>query len=133
MRRRHSMIRIRNLTAADIPVAMRLKAQNNWNQLEGDWRRQLDLEPSGSFVAEREGQVIGIACGRVFDRIAWINFVLVDADHRGQGIGSLLSRHILQYLDDRSVVSVRLDSTPLGRPIYEKLGFVGEFELARYE
>ncbi len=29
--------------------------------------------------------------------------------------------------------SVRLDATALGKPLYEKLGFVVEYELARYE
>jgi hypothetical protein len=30
------------------------------------------------------------------------------------------------------VSRVRLDATPLGRPIYEKLGFTAEYELARF-
>jgi hypothetical protein len=41
-------------------------------------------------------------------------------------------RHALAFLDGRGVRSVRLDATPLGRPIYEKLGFVAEYALARY-
>jgi GNAT superfamily N-acetyltransferase len=124
---------IRTITAADIPVAMRLKAQNNWNQLEADWRRQLDLEPDACFVADLDGEPIGTACACIFEDVAWINFVLVDQAHRGQGIGTALMKHVVQYLDDRGVATIRLDATPLGQPVYEKLGFVGDFTLDRYE
>ena len=76
---------------------------------------------------------VGTACACVFGNIAWINFVLVDQAHRGKGIGSALMKHVIQYLDERGVASIRLDATPLGQPVYTKLGFVGEFTLERYE
>jgi hypothetical protein len=41
--------------------------------------------------------------------------------------------HALASLDARGVRSVRLDATPLGQPIYEKLGFAAEYTLARYD
>lgn len=135
---------IRTMTAADIPFAMRLKAQNNWNQLEADWQRQLALEPAGCFVAElpsplaplpkgEPSQVVGTACACVFGDVAWINFVLVDQAQRGKGIGTALMQHVLDYLDHRGVGTIRLDATPLGQKVYEKLGFVSEFTLERYE
>lgn len=122
---------IRAMTIADIPHGMRLKEQNAWNQLEVDWRRQ--LEPAGCFVAELEGGVIGTACTSVFGNVAWISMVLVDASHRGRGVGTRLMQQVLAYLDERRIPSIRLDATSLGRPVYEKLGFRAEFELIRYE
>lgn len=124
---------LRRLTADDIPLGMALKAQNGWNQLESDWRRQLELEPDGGFVAEVDRQAVGTACYCTFGDIAWISLVLVDRNHRGQGIGTALMRHVLQQLDERGIATIRLDATPLGRPVYEKLGFRTDFELARYE
>lgn len=124
---------IRLMTVADIPLGMRLKAQNQWNQLEEDWRRQIELEPLGCFVAEKNGAAVGTACSTVFGSVAWIAMVLVDANHRGQGIGTALMEHVLANLDARKIPSIRLDATPLGRPVYEKLGFVAEHQLHRYE
>jgi GNAT superfamily N-acetyltransferase len=123
----------RTMTTADIAFGMRLKAQNHWNQLEDDWQRQLDLEPDGCFVAEVRGVPVGTACCCVFDSVAWINMVLVDRDQRGQGVGTSMMRHVLQYLDERGIVSIRLDATVLGQPVYAKLGFTGDFTLERYE
>src|SRR5262249_54327517 len=63
----------------------------------------------------------------------WIGMVLVDEVFRGRGIGTALLRHALEFLAGRRVSTVRLDATPLGRPLYERLGFVEQFQLARYE
>jgi len=41
--------------------------------------------------------------------------------------------HALAYLDQRHVQTVRLDATPLGRPVYERLGFTAQWELTRWE
>ena len=133
LRRAICCMNIRKLTAADIPFGLRLTAQNHWNQLESDWRRQLDLEPEGCFLAEHSGLPIGTACCCVFDDVAWINLVLVDKAQRGQGVGSALLRHVVKYLEARGVASIRLDATPLGQPIYEKFGFLGDFTLTRFE
>src|SRR5438093_8680224 len=112
---------------------MRLKQRTSWNQLEADWRRLLALEPDGCFVAEADGVGVGTAGACMFGPIAWIAMVLVDAERRKHGIGTALMKHTLAYVDGRDVRSVRLDATPLGQPIYEKLGFVAEYTLARYE
>jgi GNAT superfamily N-acetyltransferase len=127
------MLNVRVMTAADVPLGMRLKEQAGWNQTEADWRRMLALEPDGCFIAERDGTPVGTTCTCIFGSVAWVAMVLVEAAHRGQGIGTLLMRHALAFLDGRGVHTVRLDATPLGQPIYEKLGFVAEYQLARYE
>lgn len=127
------MITIRLMTDADIPLGMRLKRDSGWNQLEADWRRFLTMEPQGCFVAELEGQAVATTTTAIFGTAACVALVLVDERLRGRGLGSALMRHALDYLDRQRVASIRLDATPLGRPIYEKLGFVAEYELARFE
>lgn len=124
---------IRRLTYADIDAGLRLGAQNGWNQRDADWRRQLDLEPEACFAAEADGQVVGTACACVFEHVAWVNLVLVDQMWRGKGIGTRLMRYVLAYLDERGIPSIRLDATPLGQPVYEKLGFKVEYTLTRYD
>jgi GNAT superfamily N-acetyltransferase len=127
------VIRIRLMTASDVAAGMRLKSQAGWNQVEADWRRFLAMQPDGCFVAECAGAAVGTTVACIFDDVAWLAMVLVDAAHRGQGIGTTLVRHALAFLDAMGVRRVRLDATPQGQPLYETLGFVAEYELARYD
>jgi hypothetical protein len=41
-------------------------------------------------------------------------------------------RRAIELLDSYGAPSIRLDATSLGQPLYEKLGFVVEYEVARY-
>ncbi|HLJ98030.1 MAG TPA: GNAT family N-acetyltransferase, partial [Gemmataceae bacterium] len=126
-------VHIRLMTEADVPLGMRLKASNGWNQTEADWHRYLGLQPDGCFVAMLGGTPVGTLTTCLFGPVAWIAMVLVDAAYRGRGVGKALMRHALDFLESQGVRSIRLDATVLGQPLYEKLGFVAEYTLHRYE
>ncbi len=127
------MIKIRRMTIDDLPLGLGLSRQAGWNQTELDWQRFISMEPEGCFVAELDGSSVGTTTTCVFGhQVAWIAMVLVDKNVRGRGIGTTLLKHVLDYLSARKIETVRLDATPAGRPIYEKLGFVPEYELARW-
>ncbi|HEY3418570.1 MAG TPA: GNAT family N-acetyltransferase [Armatimonadota bacterium] len=127
------MITIRRMTLADIPFGLRLKTEANWNQVEGDWQRFLAMEPEGCFVAEWEGEPVGTLAVCVLGPVAWIGMVLVSGTMRGKGLGTALMRQALDFTDGRGIPTTRLDATPMGQPIYEKLGFVHEYELVRFD
>ncbi len=121
------------MTIGDLGLGMKLSAQAGWNQTEADWRRFIELEPEGCFVGELDGRSVGTATTCVFRKTAWIAMVLVDTGARGKGVGTALLRHSIDYLGGRQVGAIRLDATSLGQPIYEKLGFVPDYGLARFE
>ncbi|HEX5272432.1 MAG TPA: GNAT family N-acetyltransferase [Gemmataceae bacterium] len=121
------------MTETDLPLGLRLTAQAGWNQAEADWRRFQRLQPDGCFVAECDGAAVGTAACFLFGPVAWLAMVLVDEAARGRGVGTALVRHGLAFADARGAQSVRLDATPLGRPIYERLGFVADCTWRRYE
>jgi len=121
------------MTTHDIPEAMRLKEIAGWNQTSADWQRFLSATPDGCFVAEHQGRVIGTVTTIVYeDRFAWIAQLLVDPEHRGRGIGAALLEQAIQYLDTQNIACMKLDATPLGKPLYRKLGFVSEYEIERW-
>jgi len=124
---------LRVMTAADIPSGMRLKEIAGWNQTTGDWERFLRASPQGCFIAEVDGRVVGSAATIIYEgRFAWIGMVLVDPATRGQGIGTRLLVKAIEYLDGCGIPGVKLDATPQGKPIYQKLGFVSEYEIERW-
>jgi len=121
------------MTSADIPAGMRLKEISGWNQTADDWQRFLDASHQGCFVAEVDGAVCGTAATISFEgRFAWVGMVLVDPAHRGQGIGTALLEKAIAYLDAAGIPAIKLDATPAGKPIYQKLGFLSEYEIERW-
>jgi len=123
---------LRVMTEQDIPVGLRLNTLSGWNQTAVDWHRFLDNSPGGCFVMEHDSKVVGTATTISYEnRFAWIGMVLVDPEYRKQGIGTELLRKTIEYLDQRHIPTMKLDATPLGKPLYQKLGFVPEFEIER--
>lgn len=124
---------LRPMNLDDIPVAMRLKDEAGWNQTEADWRRLIKARPDGCFVAVGPDSIVGtvttITCA---GQLSWVGMVLVAPASRGRGIGTTLLKHAIAYLDARGVCSIKLDATPAGRPLYEKLGFVSEYDVERW-
>ena len=84
-------------------------------------------------MAELDGTPVGTVTNCLFGPVGWIAMMLVDEQYRRRGIGTRLMEHALDYLDGSGARTARLDATPRGRPIYEKLGFVAEYELVRWE
>jgi GNAT superfamily N-acetyltransferase len=126
------MIAIRPFTADDVEFGFLLKEQAGWNQTRGDWRRFLRLQGDGCFVAEWEGRPAGTVVVCVFGPVAWIAMMLVETSLRGRGLGRALMERALAFADEQQAESVRLDATPLGQPLYEKLGFTADYALTRY-
>jgi len=126
-------ISTRIMTETDIASGVRLNTSAGWNQTAADWRRFLENSPSGCFVAEVKGEVVGTSATiRYENRFAWIGMVLVHPEFRNRGIGTRLLQEAIEHLDRIGVSTMKLDATPLGKPIYAKLGFVPEYEIERW-
>lgn len=121
-------VTLREMTPADVDAGLRLCRLSHWNQLARDWQRFLDLTPGGAVVAEdATGLVVGSVATMRYASVpdgpgvAWVAMILVDPAVRGHGIGTALLHEGLARIADVPIVG--LDATPLGRPLYTKLGF----------
>jgi len=125
---------LRLMAPDDVPAGLRLAEIAAWNQTRSDWERFLHASPQGCFVAEVDGEVAGTVATISYEgRFAWSGMVLVDPAHRGRGIGTKLLEKAIAYLDGCGIPSMKLDATPQGKPLYEGLGFVTEYELERWQ
>jgi GNAT superfamily N-acetyltransferase len=77
-------------------------------------------------VAEADGELVGVAAGAGFRGTGWVGGVAVVPAHRRVGLGGALTEAIVGFLEGRGVATVLLHATALGRPVYERLGFVPE-------
>jgi len=117
----------------DIPAAMRLKDEAGWNQTATDWTRFISASPKGCFVMENSGDIVGTSATITYEGLfSWIGMLVVDKRYRGQGIGTALLESAISFLDSQKIPTIKLDATPQGRPLYEKLGFMEEYDIERW-
>jgi len=126
-------LRLRTMTFEDIPSALRLKDAAGWNQTAADWTRFISASPEGCFVMECNGDVIGTSATITYEgRFSWIGMLVIDEQYRGKGIGMALLERAISFLDSQKIPTMKLDATPKGKPLYEKLGFTIEYEIERW-
>ena len=78
------------------------------------------------FVAERDGVLAGASgCAR-FGATGWVGAVAVVPEARRVGLGRALTEAAVAWLRGRGASTIHLYATDMGRPIYERLGFVAE-------
>ena len=101
-----------------------------WNQRLEDWRTLVELAPAGCFAALDGDRVVGTAIGIDYVHCGWIAMMLVAPEYRGRGLGAGLLDAAMAALPPE--LPIRLDATPLGRPLYERHDFVLETPLTRH-
>lgn len=125
-------IEIDRFTEGDIDFGKELTDSEGWNRSLGDWRRLLRLEPKGYFKATVDGLDAGIIGSINYDRVAWINSLIVRKDLRGRRVGEALMFHCLESARRSGATSFKLDSVPGVEPFYERFGFRREFLSLRF-
>lgn len=123
---------IRVMTGEDLPQCQTLRQQIRWNQTIVDWQRFLSLNPVGCFVVTDQDRIVGTVCTVAYQSFGWIAMVIVDEAYRRKGIGRMLLLQGIEHLESRNL-TVKLDATPEGKQLYDTLGFVDEYNAARYE
>ena len=115
---------LRPLRPEDLDSAFLLSSTAGWNQRLADWRTLMALAPGGCFAAVGEDRVVGTAIGIDYGGFGWIAMMLVDPAYRGRGLGRRLLEAAMGAVPaDRPI---RLDATPMGRPLYQASGFEDE-------
>src|SRR6266487_1934869 len=80
----------------------------------------------GVFVAERDGDLVGVSGCAHFGATGWVGGVAVVPEARRAGLGRALTEAAIAWLQERGAGTIQLYATDLGRPVYERLGFVAE-------
>ncbi|NQZ70508.1 MAG: GNAT family N-acetyltransferase [Lentisphaeria bacterium] len=125
-------VALREFSTADIPLGMKLKELANWNQKEADWKMLLSASKGGNYVALHNGETCGTVTTVNYEsKFSWIGMVLVDPNKRRCGIGTELLTAAIEHAGKSG--PVRLDATPMGKKLYDTLGFKDEYRLTRYQ
>jgi GNAT superfamily N-acetyltransferase len=77
-------------------------------------------------VAERNGRPVGGVCCASFGATGWIGALGVVPEARRRGVGQALADAACERLRARGAETVLLFATHMGRPLYDRMGFVAE-------
>ncbi|WP_280339284.1 GNAT family N-acetyltransferase [Nocardia neocaledoniensis] len=95
-------------------------------------RQGWDIGSTRYLLWRERGEVLGCAAVVTSAAGASIEHIVTRADHRGQGIGTALTRRALDLALEADPVRVVLTASPDGEQIYRRLGFVTVGHVDRY-
>lgn len=72
----------------------------------------------------------GIGTTIVHGETAWLAHIIVGKEYRNKGIGTIITKSMIDTLRHTSCKTVLLIATAFGEPVYKKLGFKKESEYA---
>lgn len=78
-------------------------------------------------------QIAGIGAVITHADTAWLAHIIVRKDYRNQGLGTFITRQLLNSAPLKTIKTVQLIATDLGEPVYKKLGFETETEYILYK
>lgn len=113
---------IREMKLDDLEAVGQLRPEG-WGDIVPPIRFYLDEPSCTTFVAEQENRIIGVANGTCWGATGWIGPIIVGTLARGQGLGTLLTKTIMEHLHAQGCGTLLLIATEFGKPVYEKLGF----------
>ncbi|MGN6494872.1 MAG: GNAT family N-acetyltransferase [Agriterribacter sp.] len=120
------------LGSADIPLLGPLQPD--------DWG---DIIPAITYYTNNAGcfpyklvlneQIAGIGTVITHTDTAWLAHIIVHKDYRNRGLGTLITRQLLNSAPLKTIKTIQLIATDLGEPVYKKLGFKTETEYVLYK
>ena len=132
----HRQFEIVNAGKQIDPVFL-LSQRAGWNQTSADLNALVAQTHSLNLLAvyHMNGQMAPLGSGLVVDSeatVAWISMLLVHPELRSQGIGmSLLKECMVTARLQLGKQVIGLDATPMGQPLYERMGFRPSFRIWR--
>ena len=118
-------IEIRPMTRGDVARAADVVRRNDFGEREQFFAWAVDQPTIRPYVAVDGGRdVVGTGVASAHGHAGWVGVIFVAPERRGSGLGTRITRVVLDELERRGCRSQVLIASPLGRPIYERMGFV---------
>ena len=120
------MFNIKPMRSKDFSFATELANTMDWNMAIEDFQFMTQLEPGGCFVAFEDSKPLGIATCISFGKVGWFGNLIVRKEYRKKGVGRLLVKHAIDYLQHKGVETIGLYAYPKLLNFYGRLGFKAE-------
>lgn len=105
---------------------------DGWSDITPMWHFYLSCGFCKPIKVIMDQQIVGIGTTILHQDTAWLAHIIVHKDFRGKGLGSLITKTLIDSIDQKQHSSIQLVATSLGEPIYRKLGFEKSGEYVFY-
>lgn len=92
--------------------------------MQAELRRNRKTTPEAWFIAEVEGERVGMVGAVNYATFAYIGMMVVHPAYQRRGIGRKLMERLLDWLQAHQIEMSLLDATEFGEPLYARLGFM---------
>jgi ribosomal protein S18 acetylase RimI-like enzyme len=123
-------VEVRPFSEADRTAVVALWARAHltrpWNDPNRDIDRKLAIDPDGLLVGIVDDRVVATAMAGYDGHRGWVNYLAVDPDLRGNGLGALMMAAAIRLLEDRGCpkVNVQVRTDHAGAvDFYRAIGF----------
>jgi predicted N-acetyltransferase YhbS len=114
---------IRPMTPGDVEAASAVLLRGDFGDRRGFFEWSMTQPTVTPFVAEAAGRIVGTGVASVHGPGGWVGVIFVDPSRRRSGLGRRITETVIDHLEASGVRSMVLIASPMGRPLYEQLGF----------
>ena len=118
-------LKLQPFTSADLPYIFHLQPEG-WPSILPSFEFYTANDFCTPIKYVDANKVVAIGSSILHDGTGWLAHIIVDKDFRNQGIGTLITQSLMEHLHKYDVKTMLLIATPLGEPVYHKLGFEKE-------
>lgn len=117
---------------SDITFCKGLTDIEQWGYVEEDFKRLIDYEPNGCFIAWRGDEQIGMITTTSYGTYAFLGSLIVRNDVRRKGVGLRLMKRALDYLTKKGSSTIELDGVFPAVTLYRRLGLNDKYLSLRF-
>ncbi|MDZ4707909.1 MAG: GNAT family N-acetyltransferase [Saprospiraceae bacterium] len=118
------------VTHSDIPLIRSLQPLD-WPDIGQTYSFYINNSFCHPVKLEQHNNLIAIGCLICFEKSAWLGQIIVHEAFRNHGWGSYITRSLVEMAPSQ-IQCVSLLATPMGEPVYKKLGFKAQGEYVFY-
>jgi GNAT superfamily N-acetyltransferase len=124
-------VEIAEVRREDLP-ALRIFQPADWPDIIPSFQFYIDSPFCHPIKLLDRGEIVGVGSRIMHGNVAWLATIITHPEHRNKGIGTDITQALIDSLKNTPCKTIMLIATPMGEPLYEKLGFKTDSRYAFY-
>lgn len=119
-------------TAADLTLLPPLQPEG-WADITPSFKYYINSQYCSPIKVVEDETIIGLGTTISHYDTVWLAGIIVHPQHRNKGLGKIITQYLVDSVNNQQYKTIYLIATPMGEPVYTKLGFEIEGEQILYK